>query len=376
MAKIKKIKEESTEEAPKRNVLKEILKHSVIKETSLLSKSAIYNNETFIPTKIPVLNLFLSGKFKGGIAGNHTAIAGASASFKSMLGLIMIKTYLDYYEDGIAIIYDSEKGFTSDYLNSLGIDADRIVIKPFGILEAFKNDIVKVLDGLQRGDHVIILVDSISNSGSAKELNDSLENKDTTDMTRARVIKSIFRMITSSVAFKEIPLISINHTYSSMDKYKEDEVSGGGGVKYSATNTLRISKLKNAETGGVDFKIKAGKSRYIKEHTTFLLSIPKDGDIRHLSGLFELAVDYGFITTETQGWYEVPCLVDYPKTRRRDIENDRLFWKRVFEETNFAEIVEKSIAVSQDQKALFQDIDEEFGEEFPNTEPEVHIDEN
>lgn len=370
MAKTQKIKPSNSD------LLKTIMKASLIKETSLLSESEIYNNETFIPTKIPVLNLFLSGKFKGGIAGNHTAIAGASASFKSMLGLIMIKTYLDHYSDSLAIIYDSEKGFTKDYLNSLGIDATRVVIKPFGILEVFKNDVVNLLDNLERGNHVIILVDSISNSGSAKELADSLGDKDTTDMTRARVIKSIFRMITSSVAFKEIPLVSINHTYSSMDKYTEDAVSGGGGIKYSATNTLRISKLKNKDTGGVDFKIKAGKSRYIKENTTFLLSIPEDGNIRQLSGLFELALEYKFITSETMGWYEVPSLADFGKVRRKEIENDKMFWKRIFEETNFAETVENKIAVSQDQRALFNDIEDEAEELLGNVPDDSYNEEN
>ena len=346
-----------------KELLKKIMKSSLIKETSLLSESVIYNEETFIPTKIPLLNLFLSGKFKGGIAGNHTAIAGASASFKSMIGLILMKTYLDYYEDSYGILYDSEKGVTKDYLNSLGIDSSRVIVKPFATLEVLRNDLSKTLDALERGDHALILIDSISNSASKKELEDSLKGEDKADLTRARVIKSIFRIATSSVAFKEIPLISINHTYSAMDMYKEDEISGGTGIKYSATSTLRISKLKGEkDMGGVNFKIKAGKSRYVKENSTFLLSIPEDGKLRQLSGLFELAFEYGFITSETQGWYEIPCLADYGKVRRKDIQYNKDFWKRVFEETNFRETVEDAIKVSQDQKDIFIDLEEEADE--------------
>lgn len=343
-----------------KELLKKIMKASTIKETSLLSESEIYTNEIFVPTKIPLLNLFLSGKFKGGIAGNHTAIAGASASFKSMIGLILVKTYLDHFDDALAIIYDSEKGITPQYLRSLGLDPARIVIKPFATLEVLKNDIVNQLDVLQRGDHVIILIDSISNSASSKEVKDSLDDKDTTDMTRARVIKSIFRMVTSSVAFKEIPLISINHTYSSMDQYKEDEVAGGGGIKYSATSTLRISKLKGEKNeGGVKFRIKAGKSRYIKENSSFFLTIPEDGKLRQLSGLFELAEEYGFITSESQGWYELPCLAIEKRFRKSEIQYDKEIWKRIFEETNFREKVEDAIKVSQDQTGIFNDLEEE-----------------
>lgn len=343
-----------------KELLKKIMKSSLIKETSLLSESEIYNEETFIPTKIPLLNLFLSGKFDGGIAGSHTAIAGASASFKSMIGLILMKTYLDHYEDGYGVLYDSEKGITKDYLNSLGIDSSRIIIKPFATLEALKNDLSVLLDTVDRGDHILILIDSISNSASKKEVEDALKGDDKADMTRAKVIKSIFRIATSSVAFKNIPLISINHTYSAMDMYKEDEISGGTGIKYSATSTLRISKLKGAkDEGGVNFKIKAGKSRYVKENSTFLLSIPEDGKLRQLSGLFELALQYGFITSETQGWYEVPSLADFGKVRRKEIQYDKFFWKRVFEETNFRDIVEEAIKVSQDQKEVFNDLEEE-----------------
>ncbi len=354
-----------------KDLLKKIMKASLIKETSLLSESEIYNEETFIPTKIPLLNLFLSGKFNGGIAGNHTAIAGASASFKSMIGLILMKTYLDYYEDGYGVLYDSEKGITKDYLGSIGIDSSRIIIKPFPTLETLKNDLSVLLDTVNRDDHILILIDSISNSASKKELEDALKGDDKADMTRAKVIKSIFRIATSSVAFKNIPLISINHTYSAMDMYKEDEISGGTGIKYSASSTLRISKLKgDKDVGGVNFKIKAGKSRYIKENSTFLLTIPDDGKLRQLSGLFELAFEYGFITSESQGWYEVPCLADIGKVRKKEIQYNKDVWKRIFEETNFRETVENAIKVSQDQKTIFEDIEEEAND-ILNTETYV-----
>jgi hypothetical protein len=46
-------------------------------------------------------------------------------------------------------------------------------------------------------------------------------------MTRAKVLKSIFRMITPYVKMKNIPLIGIGHTYQTQEMYSRSVVSGG-----------------------------------------------------------------------------------------------------------------------------------------------------
>jgi len=347
-----------------KSLVSKLMKKSIITETSLLSESEIYNTEIFVPTPIPIFNLFLSGKFKGGISGGHTAIAGAAASFKSMIGLIFMKSYLTYYEDSVCLLYDSEKGITKNYVNSLGIDPNRIIVKPFPTLESLKNDLVNMLDTIERGEHVFILIDSISNAGSLKELEDTLDDKNTKDLTRSQVIKSIFRLATSMSSFKDIPIVSINHIYTTLDKYKPDEIGGGSGIKYSANTTWKISKLKNKDESldAVDFKIKIEKSRHIIEGINFLLTVPRKQSIKRYSGLFELALEYGFITSPTQGWYEVNALADYGKVRRKEIEHNEDFWKRIFEETNFFETIEEAVTVSQSQSSIFNDIDNEIKE--------------
>jgi RecA/RadA recombinase len=346
-----------------KELLKKILKVSKIKETSLLSESEIYNNETFVPSKIPCLNLYLSGNFDGGLAGNHLMIAGEPSSFKSMIGLILLKTYLDFYEDGIAIFYDSEKGITKDYLKSLGINSERVVIKPFYTLEQLRNDLIGTLEELNSGDHVIILIDSVTASSSSNEIKSSLEGKETVDMQRAKVVKSVFRQATTYVSFKKIPLISINHIYTDLgNQYNHDGVvSGGKGGMYSCTACLLIKKLKGEKgEGGFDFRIKVKKSRYVKEELNFLLNIPEDGKLRRLSGLFELALDYGYIV-QSGAWYEVPSVSDYSekKYRKAELRYNKDLWHKIFTETDFKEKIENAVKVSQDQSSIFNDLEEE-----------------
>jgi hypothetical protein len=47
------------------------------------------------------------------------------------------------------------------------------------------------------------------------------------DMTRAKQIKSLFRMVTPHLTMKDIPMIVVNHTYKTMEMFAKDVVGGG-----------------------------------------------------------------------------------------------------------------------------------------------------
>ena len=61
-------------------------------------------------------------------------------------------------------------------------------------------------------------------------------------MTRAKQMKSLFRMITTYLTLKDIPAVVVNHTYKEIGLFPKDIVSGGTGIYYSADNIFIIGR--------------------------------------------------------------------------------------------------------------------------------------
>lgn len=292
----------------KNALLEKIKKNTTIAETDILNKSKILNEIDFTPTKIHALNVVFSGSFRGGLSSGVTVLAGPSKNFKTFLALIAAAAYMETYPDSICLFYSSEFGSPISYFDSLNMDKDRIVFSPITNIEKLKFDIVKQLEGIDRGDKVVIVVDSIGNLASVKEIEDAKKQKSVADMTRAKAIKSLFRIITPEINLKNIPALIINHTYKSQDLFPVDVVSGGTGPYYSADNIYVIAReqLKNNTTKqvvGFKFKIKADKSRFVKEKSMFELEVLFDRGISPWTGLMEMAEEGGFVVSPKQGSY-------------------------------------------------------------------------
>ena len=211
------------------SILDKIKKNSTIKDTAILSDSKFFQKKDMIPTSIPAINIALSGKLDGGLTPGLTMWAGPSKHFKTAFSLLMAKSYLDKYPDSCLLFYDSEFGTPQSYFDSFGIDSKRVLHTPLTNIEQLKFDIMTQLEGIERSDHLIIIVDSIGNLASKKEVEDALEGKSVADMSRAKQIKSLFRMVTPHLSLKDIPMVVVNHTYKTMELYSKDVVGGGTG---------------------------------------------------------------------------------------------------------------------------------------------------
>lgn len=209
------------------NKLLEKLKASGSIKVTTLAESILFNEKDFIPTAVSSINVAFSGKLDGGMVAGLTILAGPSKHFKSSMSLVMVKAYMDKYDDSICLFYDSEYGVTPDYVAEYGIDTSRILHIPIEHIEQLKFDLVKRLEQIERKDRVIIFIDSIGNLASKKEVDDASDEKSAADMTRAKSLKSFFRIITPHLTTKDIPCIAINHTYKTMELYSRDVVSGG-----------------------------------------------------------------------------------------------------------------------------------------------------
>jgi hypothetical protein len=231
------------------SLIEKMMKVGTTKNASVLSSSSFFNAKEIIPTDLPILNIAFSGSLDGGLVPGLTVLAGKSKTFKTMTSLYCMKAYLDKYPDGIALLYDSEFGITPEYIASFNIDTDRVIHIPIKDVEELKFDIVQKLQEIGDKDRIFIMIDSVGNLASKKEVEDAQNEKSVADMSRAKSFKSLFRIITPHLTTKNIPCIAINHVYDSMELYSKAIVSGGCVV--AGTEIQTPDGLKKVE----DFKV-------------------------------------------------------------------------------------------------------------------------
>lgn len=327
------------------SILDKIKKNSSIKDSAILSKSKFFTQKDMIPTAVPAINIALSGKLDGGLTPGLTMWAGPSKHFKTAFSLLMAKSYLDKYEDAALLFYDSEFGTPQSYFDSFGIDTDRVLHTPLTDIEQLKFDIMKQLTELDRGDHLIIVIDSIGNLASKKEVDDALDGKSVADMSRAKQVKSLFRMVTPHLSLKDIPMIVVNHTYKEIGMFPKDIVGGGTGSYYSADNIFilgRQQEKQGTEIVGYNFIINVEKSRYVKEKSKIPISVSFDGGISKWSGLLDIALESKHVVKPSNGWYSKVNSetgeVEETKYREKDTDTKE-FWSSILEDVTFQEYV-------------------------------------
>lgn len=233
------------------SLLDRLKKTSTVKQTALLTDSILMNERDMCKTAVPILNVALSGSVNGGLCDGLTVVAGESKTFKSNLSLLMASAYLKEHEDAALLLYDSEFGITPEYLESMHIDTSRVIHTPVEHLEQLKFDLVKQMTELDRKDKVVVVIDSIGNLASKKELTDVLDQKSKSDMTRAKEVKALFRQVTPYLTTKACPLIVIAHTYKSQDLYPTDVLAGGcleAGTKIQLSNG-ELKEVQDFEVG-------------------------------------------------------------------------------------------------------------------------------
>ncbi len=316
------------------------------KDTAILSESKLFNSLITV-TDVPMINVALSGSIHGGLTSGLTVLAGPSKHFKTSFALLMAGAYLQQHKDAVLLFYDSEFGSPQTYFDIFGVDASRVLHTPVTNVEELKFDIINQLEGLSRTDNVIIIIDSIGNLASKKELEDAQNEKSVADMSRAKALKGLFRMITPYLKMKDIPLLAINHTYKEIGLFPKDIVGGGTGIYYSADNIWIIGRRQNkegTEVQGYDFIIKVEKSRMVKEQSKIPISVSWAGGIDPFSGLLDIALAGEFVTKPSKGWYAKAS--DPTKKYREKDTSTPEFWDDLLEEgSDFCKFIEDTYQI-------------------------------
>lgn len=333
------------------SLIEKLKKNSTLKETEILSNSKYFQDKNYIDTGIPMLNVALSGKLDGGWSSGLTFWAAPSKHFKSAFTLTLARAFQRKYKDGVVIFYDSEFGTPNSYFSSLDIDKNRVLHCPITNIEEFKFDIMQQLDGITRGEKVAIIVDSVGNLASKKELDDALEGHSAQDMTRAKQFKGLWRMLTPHLTIKDIPMSAINHVYDEQGpKYPKKIMGGGQGGILSADAIFFINKQqekKEKELIGSNFDIIAEKSRYIKEQTKIGIMVSFENGIERWSGLLDNAIDAKLVDNSTQGWYS-KIIDGKPTNKLRASEtNNKEFWSSIITDPVFKTYIKDKYCLSE-----------------------------
>jgi len=334
-----------------------LIKNSTIDATATLTDSKVYGKKDMIPTTVPLINVALSGSIDGGLMPGLTVLAAPSKHFKTAFSLLMASAFLKKYKDGIILFYDSEFGTPESYFSSFDIDMNSVVHTPITDIEELKFDIMRQLKEIKREDRVMIVVDSVGNLASKKEVDDAEAGKSAADMTRAKQLKSLFRMVTPHLTLKDIPMVVVNHIYMTQEMYSKPIVSGGTGVYYSANDIWIIGRQQDKDDKdllGYHFIINIEKSRLVREKSKIPITVNFDSGINRWSGLLDLALEGGYIAKPKNGWY---CKVDRTtgelgsNMRAGDFINNSEFWKDILSTTDFATWIKNKYSFS-DKKIM------------------------
>ena len=285
------------------NFLKDIAKEIDNEYASLVSDGVSAGDTSgFIDTGSHIFNAVVSGSIYGGIPRNKiTALAGESSTGKTYFCLGIVQHFLESDPDSGVIYFESEAALSKELIESRSIDSSRMLIVPITTVQEFRTQAIRILDKYLQQDErkpLMFVLDSLGMLSTTKEIEDSEAGKETRDMTRAQIVKSIFRVLTLKLGKANVPLIVTNHTYDVVGSYiPTKEMGGGSGLKYAASTIIYLSKKKEkdkTEVVGNLIKAKTAKSRLTKENSeiTTRLFYDERGLDRYY-GLLELGEKYG-----------------------------------------------------------------------------------
>jgi len=238
-----------------------------------LDKSTISEIDHYIPTGNYHLNACLTGSLFGGYPNNRAvALAGPSGTGKTYLILNAIK---QAQKQGYSIVfYDSENAVDKSLVEKFGIDASKFRYEPCNTVQEFRSSVTAITDVLieqkKKGialPKIMVVLDSAGNLATQKEIDDAKTGSSKADMTRAKLLKSTFRIIMTQFGICKIPFLFTNHTYQTQDLFSRQVGGGGTGPEYAASIILFLGKAKlkeGIEQTGIIVTAKPNKNRFAK----------------------------------------------------------------------------------------------------------------
>jgi RecA/RadA recombinase len=282
-----------------------------------VSDGNVSDVSTYFDTGSYALNALVSGSIYNGIPSNKTVVfAGESATGKTFFALNIVRQFLEDHEDGMVFYFDSESAVTTDMLSSRGVDIERVAIFPVVTIQEFRSQAVRALDmyiadteaNPKNRKPILFVLDSLGALSTTKEITDIAEGNETRDMTRAQLVRGMFRVLDLKLGVAKVPLIVTNHTYQVVGAYIPTRtMSGGEGTAYGADNIvfLKKSKDKNKETKevtGIFITCTNQKSRLTVENKEVEIVLNYQTGLQRFSGLLDIALKHEIIKQDGKMW--------------------------------------------------------------------------
>ena len=207
--------------------------------------------DEWIPTGSYILNAAMSGSLFGGMPNRRSLMfAGEEGTGKTYLAMSIVRNAQHMEKPYFPIFYDTEGSMDVEFAKKLGVDTSKIRLENINTIEEFATNAAKLNDTVETmrkagktPPKVMVVLDSLGNLSSIKEMEDTLTGNNKRDMTKQQSIRRMFRVIGNKFAKNGIPFIVNNHVYATIGAYiPGNTISGGGGSRYNASIIFTLTK--------------------------------------------------------------------------------------------------------------------------------------
>jgi RecA/RadA recombinase len=307
-------------------------------------------------TGVPALNRKLSNTYnRGFLYGRTIGVYGESGSGKSLL--LAQTAANEQKNNGAFIVWIDVEGAVSDlkegtrWFQQTGIDTEnnfqRIHLATFKHALKTMSEFVNIWredEETKELPPLFIVFDSYSNLQTESMIEQNKGKKDLTgdQGQKAKQLGDFLVRLTGMIEGLRILVTGVNHVFMNQDQYGPVfKLSGGMKVVFTASQCILLSKseLRNEDasehnkisddadsakkTIGIKSTAHLIKCRYAKPFEKVVLEVIYPRGIDRHSGLWDMFVDDGVITSPTQGWYEFtrPDGTKSAKFRRKQFIN-------------------------------------------------------
>lgn len=262
------------------------------------SEGTINDIKKYIDSGSFVFNLVLSGDmFQGYIGNKITALSGDSGTGKTLAALAAANALLASDPNAIVIYADTEGATDKQQIEALVCDPSRFYHQLVNHIEKLSEMLLDIAKNqkelpVKERHQVLVIIDSLGNLTTSKEMTDLTEGNDKVDMTKAKKLAAMFRAATVPLTEAGICTIFTNHVYDTQEMFSQKIMKGGKALVYLASTIIQFSKRKDKDASGVIGNIircSAVKARKAKENAFVSMYISYKNGLNRYYGLLELA---------------------------------------------------------------------------------------
>lgn len=261
---------------------------------SLAEEETLSTTTEFIHTGSYALNGLISGDIYKGIPNNKiVCLCGEEATGKTF---VCLQTAREAIKMGYLVVYfDSENATDKEAMQKMGIDTKKVLYFPVDTIENFRDQAVRIVNAYneeadEKKPKLFFILDSLGALSSKKEIKDIESGNDKADMTKGKVVKSIFRVLGLKMAEAKIPMLITCHVYDSQGSYIPEKVmASGSGPKYAASMIMFLSRQKardeDKNISGLILTATSWKNRFCKPFAKVKLMLDFNNGLHQYYGL-------------------------------------------------------------------------------------------